>query len=425
MRLLLFVAGLLLSTNVHSQESAAVLTPAEAAKKINETVTVELSVKSTGGVRNSYLNSEPDFSRPGNFTIYIPETARPKFAEAGIAKPDEHYYGKTIQVTGKVTLARDKPRIIITELAAIKILAEKSGPAVHKATHVYKRVGELDIRADSYRFVEREKQPVVVWIHGGALINGHRESIPPWLTEFTRLKGCVLVSLDYRLAPETQLPEILADIEDAFRWIRADGPKLFQADPERVAVIGGSAGGYLTLVTGYRIQPRPVALVSLWGYGDIIGAWYSQPSTHARHHRSKMAESEAYAQVSGAPVSDSRERRGDGGAFYQFCRQRGLWPKAVTGLDPQKEPDKFVPFMPVKNVKGDYPPTLLIHGDQDTDVPHEQSVLMVRELKKQGVAHELLTIAGAEHGLAGVDAEKAKAAFAAATRFLGEHLKVK
>jgi dipeptidyl aminopeptidase/acylaminoacyl peptidase len=80
--------------------------------------------------------------------------------------------------------------------------------------------------------------------------------------------------------------------------------------------------------------------------------------------------------------------------------------------------------MPVKNVARDYPPTLLIHGDQDTDVPHEQSVLMATELKKHGVSHELLTVAGAEHGLVGVDARKTQEAYAAAAKFLTTRLKM-
>ena len=47
-----------------------------------------------------------------------------------------------------------------------------------------------------------------------------------------RANSHILVSIDYRLAPETQLPEVIADVEDAFRWIRKEGPKLFGADPE-------------------------------------------------------------------------------------------------------------------------------------------------------------------------------------------------
>jgi acetyl esterase/lipase len=405
-----------------AQEAAAPLTPAAAAKKIDEQVTVEFKVRSTGGGRNRYLNSEGDFSSANNFTIFIPETARPKFAAAGVAEPDEYFYGKTIQVTGKVTQLRNKAQIAVTDPAQIKVIESKSDPFVHKKTHVYKRVGELQIRADSYRFHDRASQPIVVWIHGGALINGHRESVPPWLMTACREKGYVLVSLDYRLAPETQLPEIIADLEDAFKWIREQGAQAFQGDTRRIGVVGGSAGGYLTLTTGYRVQPPPTVLVPLWGYGDLVGAWYSQPSPHARHQTSKMSRDEAYAQVSGDPISDSRERRGNGGAFYQFCRQNGLWPKAVSGWDPHQEADKFTPFMPVKNVSARYPPTLLIHGDKDTDVPFEQSELMAAELKRHNVEHQLLRVAGAEHGLAGADAMAVSAAYAAAVEFLGKHL---
>ena len=75
----------------------------------------------------------------------------------------------------------------------------------------------------------------------------------------------------------------------------------------------------------------------------------------------------------GPAVADARERKGDGGIFYNYCRQSGLWPKAVSGWDPRKESEKFFPFMPVKNVTREYPPTVLIHGTADTDVPLEQS----------------------------------------------------
>jgi acetyl esterase/lipase len=146
--------------------------------------------------------------------------------------------------------------------------------------------------------------------------------------------GCVVVSIDYRLAPETMLPEIIADLEDALRWIRAKGPELFGADPERIAVAGGSAGGYLTLTSGFRVEPRPQALVALYGYGDLIGDWYSTPSQHPRHNRNKPTEEEARAQVSGAPISDDRDRKGQGFLFYEWCRQHGAWPKGVSGWDP-------------------------------------------------------------------------------------------
>jgi len=237
--------------------------------------------------------------------------------------------------------------------------------------------------------------------------------------------GYAVVSIDYRLAPETPLPKIIEDVEDAFRWLRQEGREKWRVDASRIAVMGGSAGGYLTLVTGYRVMPRPAVLVSFWGYGDLVGDWYSQPSVQPRHQRVKLTQEKAYAQVSGPPIADSRDRKGDGGAFYQFCRQQGLWPKAVSGWDPHRETAKFYPYMPVRNVTAEYPPTLLIHGTKDTDVPYEQSVMMAEQLNKHGVEHELITIPGGEHGLGGGDPKRIDAAYQSALEFVKRHSKGK
>ena len=90
--------------------------------------------------------------------------------------------------------------------------------------------------------------------------------------------GYAIVSIDYRLAPQVKLNQILEDIDDAYRWVRTEGPRLFRIDPNRIAVVGHSAGGYLALMAGFRLTPRPAAVVSFYGYGDIAGAWYSRPT---------------------------------------------------------------------------------------------------------------------------------------------------
>lgn len=296
---------------------------------------------------------------------------------------------------------------------------------VRQQTFTFKRVGSLEIKADVIREDDDRVRPVVVWIHGGALIMGHRELVPPRLKGPLLAAGCAIVSIDYRLAPETRLPGIIADVEDALLWVHDQGPALFQADPARIAVAGGSAGGYLTLTAGFRAKHRPAALVSFWGYGDLVGPWYSEPSPHPRHHTSKLTKEQAWQQVQGPPISDARDRKGDGGGFYQYCRQTGSWPKAVSGWDPHQQPEKFYPYMAVKNVTADYPPTLLIHGEADTDVPCEQSLLMVAELKRHGVEHQLIGLPSAEHGLDGGDKAQIDAAWGEALRFLRDKLKLR
>ena len=309
--------------------------------------------------------------------------------------------------------------------ASLLVGGKSSGQAVapRLSTHVYKTVDNLAIKADVYRQDNDSIRPAVVWIHGGALIMGNRSDISGRVKKYAFDKGYILISIDYRLAPETQLPDIIQDIVDVFDWIRRDGPRLFNINPDRIAVVGGSAGGYLTLTAGYRVRPRPTALLSLWGYGDLIGDWYSTPSPHPRHHQSQLTRDEAYRQVSGPPISDVRDRMGDGGAFYQYCRQTGTWPQAVSGWDPHKEPERFYPYMPVRNVTTDYPPTALIHGTDDTDVPYEQSTKMAEQFQKHSVPHVLMSIPGGEHGLGGGDPKLIDTAYEKAFAFVDDHLR--
>ena len=265
-----------------------------------------------------------------------------------------------------------------------------------------------------------EVRPVVVWIHGGALIMGHRGGIDRALLGALTKAGYVVVSIDYRLAPETKLPAIVEDVQDACRWVRERGPKLFRIAPERLAVMGGSAGGYLTLMTGFRVEPRPKALVSFWGYGDVAGAWYSRPDPFYRS-QPLVSEEEARGAVGRAVISEDLGKN-DRPQFYLYCRQQGLWPKEVAGHDPDAEPRAFDPFCPLRNVTAAYPPTLLVHGTKDTDVPYEQSELMDRELARKGVEHELITVPGGAHGLGGTDPAVLADIRRRILVFLAEHL---
>ena len=285
-------------------------------------------------------------------------------------------------------------------------------------TYTYKRVGDLEIKLDVIRANDDKIRPVVVWIHGGALIMGGREGVSQRVRKMFLEAGYAVVSLDYRLAPETRLPLIIEDIEDAFKWLRREGPDLFHVDTDKIAVMGGSAGGYLTLATGHRVKPCPTVLVAFWGYGDLIGDWYSKPSPHERHTRTKVTEAEAGKLVAGPPIANARDREASAGAFYQFCRQRGIWPQEVSGWDPRAEAQKYTPYMPVKNVGKEYPATLLIHGTEDTDVPYVQSVMMAEQFKKFGVDHEFISIAGGEHGLGGGDPKKIDQAYQRSFEFI-------
>ena len=298
-------------------------------------------------------------------------------------------------------------------------------PALVKKSHTYKSVGDLRITADVYRPDGATVRPVVVWIHGGALITGNKSGLPRNLLDLCRDEGYALVSIDYRLAPEVKLPEIIADVEDAFAWLRTDGPKLLHIDPERMVIAGGSAGGYLTLTMGARLKQKPKALVAYWGYGDVDGDWYTKPSEHYRTAMPLIEKGEAYKAVGTKPLTGS-EADFDGkarGRLYHYFRQNGLWTKEVTGFDPATQSEKLDPYCPVRNITKDYPPTLLVHGTEDTDVPYVLSANMAKQFERFKVPHEFVTVKGAGHGLSGGDKKLVADAHEKALAFVRAHLK--
>ena len=307
---------------------------------------------------------------------------------------------------------------VVLYLIVATLVANTTTAKILQQTYTYKKVDDLEIKLDVYREDDKVTRPVVVWIHGGALMVGGREWIDKRVKNMFLEAGYTVVSIDYRLAPETRLPAIIEDVEDAFKWARKKGPKLSHIDSSRVAVLGGSAGGYLTLTTGYRVKPRPTVLVSFYGYGDLIGEWQSTPSPHRCHQNPKLPENELRRCVNGPPLANSKGKHNERDAFYVFCRRRGIWPQEASGWEPYRQSARYRPYMPVKNVTKDYPPTLLIHGTEDTDVPHEQSVMMVDEFKKHGVDHELISILDGEHGLGGGDPNEINSAYERAFQFV-------
>jgi acetyl esterase/lipase len=314
--------------------------------------------------------------------------------------------------------------IAVLCLGSMRTLADE--PRFAKKTYTYKTVDGVQIQAEVWRPEDDKVRPGVVWIHGGALIVGNRHSVPGNITELCRKEGYVLISLDYRLAPEIKLPAIIEDIKDAFRWIRDKGPKLFHIDPDKIVVTGGSAGGYLTMMTGICVAPRPRALVAYWGYGDVDGPWYVKPSEHYRKTAALVMKEDAYKAVgkkvtTGAELSNAEMRAR--GRFYLYLRQNGFWTREVSGFDPEKEPRKLDPFCPVRNIKKDYPPILMIHGTKDTDVPYEESADMAKELARQKRAYELITVHGGGHGLGGADKKVVAEAHRRALDFIREQLK--
>jgi len=322
------------------------------------------------------------------------------------------------QLTSLCAIAAGLAMLVCLHATAVRA-ADK--PLAQK-TVTYKQIGDTKIEADVYHFEDSQVRPVVVHIHGGALMMGSRRGLPYNLREACQQAGFAVVSIDYRLAPEVKVPDIIEDVRDAFRWVRGAGAQQFHFDSNKVAVTGGSAGGYLTMMTGCAIEPRPVALVAYFGYGDIDGPWLTNPSQHYRTTAALVNEQDARKVVGDEVLTGSSREGKDRRLFYLYCRQNGLWPHAVTGWDTMRDREKFTPYCPVRNLSADYPPILMIHGTADTDVPVDTSIAMDRALAERKLPHELILIPNAEHGLGGGEPKLVAEAHARAAAFLKKYL---
>ncbi len=111
-----------------SEKDAKPLTPEEAAKHVNEKCTVVLEVKSTGATRDKsmiFLNSAANFRDAKNFTVVIDQKALEKFKKDKVEDPAAHFKGKTIRVTGTVTLFREHPQIKVEDPKQIRVVEKK------------------------------------------------------------------------------------------------------------------------------------------------------------------------------------------------------------------------------------------------------------------------------------------------------------
>lgn len=293
-----------------------------------------------------------------------------------------------------------------------------NGP-LHLLRHsqVYDTVDGQALSLDVIGARPGERRPALLWIHGGGLIFGSRKVSPrPAFLQVLLERGFVVFSIDHRLAPETKLPAIFDDVLQAWRWLHGKGVQHFGADPDRTVIGGASAGAYLALLAANRATPRPRAVASFWGYGDILAPWETQPSPHYLAME-RVSREGADASLVAPPQQDPAIGI-DRSVFYLYCRQQGRWVPEVTGLDTQLDAEELERWCPLRLQSADSPPVVLVHGQDDMDVPHEQSALFAATLERAGVRHRFLSLTGTGHGFAGARLEDAAAAEQEVAEFL-------
>jgi acetyl esterase len=125
-----------------------------------------------------------------------------------------------------------------------------------------------------------ERLPVLVWYHGGGFVIGDLDTHDSACRRLARLAGCLVMAVDYRLAPEHKFPAAVDDAMAALRWVALHGDRI-GADTARIAVGGDSAGGNLAAVCG--ILARDEGFPALACQLLIYPCTAPEPETRSHH----------------------------------------------------------------------------------------------------------------------------------------------
>jgi acetyl esterase len=155
--------------------------------------------------------------------------------------------------------ALDPPPVNTLPPAEVRAIYEgrptEAGPAVARVQDHHIPSPSGDIPARIYTPVGAGPFPAMVWFHGGGWVVGSLHSTDATCRRLTNGAGCVVVSVDYRLAPEAKFPAAAKDCYTATVWM-ANNAAAFNTDPHRIAVGGISAGGNLAAVVALMARDR-------------------------------------------------------------------------------------------------------------------------------------------------------------------------
>ena len=148
--------------------------------------------------------------------------------------------------------------------AAAQIPEPAQSKVAVESNVVYGKGGDMDLKLDIYRPPAgvAAKQMATIHFHGGGFTGGSKESLSDRVKPFAA-RGYVAIAAQYRLAGQAGYPALIHDAKAAIRWVRANA-KTLVIDPQRIAVVGYSAGGYHALFTaGTGDRPEFVARPAL------------------------------------------------------------------------------------------------------------------------------------------------------------------
>ena len=233
----------------------------------------------------------------------------------------------------------------------------------------FAQVNGRPIHLDIYTPLKKPRDGVIVWIHGGAWRRGSKDN-PPILALVQ--KGWPVASVEYRLSGEARFPAQMHDIKAAIRFLRAKH-KEYGLRTKRVFIFGASAGGHLAALAGVTN-----------GVEELEGFATDFPE--------QSSDIQAIVSLYGASnLTTILDQSTPHGLSVRV-------PALFIGGRPANVPSVAQLASPVFHVDKDDPPLLMIHGDQDPQMPINQSIELLGKYEELGLDVSFVPLHGAKHG---------------------------
>ncbi len=243
-------------------------------------------------------------------------------------------------------------------------------------THTFAQIGGQNLQTDVYTptAISENNGASVVVVHGGSWNAGRRNDFPEW-NRWLTAQGYTVFDVDYRLT-QPNYAAAVGDVKCAVFWIKEHAAE-FKIAPERIAILGRSAGAHLALLAAYSADDQRIpptcqnnnqnesvrAVVSFYAPVDLLWAF----------------DNPANERVINGPATLSSFF---GGSPHESLEMR----------------ERYIITSPLAHVSSRTPPTLLMHGGQDQLVRAENMRFLGDKLNDSNVAHETIYIPYAQHG---------------------------
>jgi acetyl esterase/lipase len=268
--------------------------------------------------------------------------------------------------------------------------AAPSGPPPTHANLAYAPAEPADSKGhllDLYLPADaRAASPLVIWTSGSAwMADSGKSRAEVWAAELMK-HGFAVAGVSIRSSAQVQFPGQLHDIKAAIRWLRSNAVK-YSLDPNRIGIMGDSSGGWTTAIAALTGDaPELEGAVGVTGVSSAVQA------AVAFYPPTDFLAMDEWALRPCTPNAPP----GPGAAF---CHDAETSPESrLIGCPIRSCPDKVRLANPARYVSSADPPLMILHGQSDPLVPHNQGELLYQALNKACRDAVFISLPTAGHG---------------------------